>query len=133
MAGSTGAPPKNAASVLGIAVSEFRSPRDDCGMIGGTLTEPLTWVRAVHYASMVQLVCVFAFLSFVAEQGILVDSEPHDPMQQARLPVVQCPECLQFPRWRHKGRNHLHHAFHESVHQFERNRVNRGGLPADAQ
>jgi putative copper resistance protein D len=39
-------------------------------MIGGTLTEPLTWVRAVHYASMVQLVCVFAFLSFVAEPAV---------------------------------------------------------------
>ncbi|MGA7260608.1 MAG: hypothetical protein WA709_23285 [Stellaceae bacterium] len=31
------------------------------------MPEPLAWVRAVHYASMIQLAGVFAFLSFVAE------------------------------------------------------------------
>ena len=55
-------------------------------MFGGTLTEPLTWVRAVHYASMVQLVGVFAFLSFVAEPTLGRLQEP-DPSAFSRLRV----------------------------------------------
>jgi putative copper resistance protein D len=55
-------------------------------MFGGTLTEPLTWVRAVHYASMVQLVGVFAFLYFVAEPAVGRVQEP-DPSAFSRLRV----------------------------------------------
>src|SRR5262245_62109352 len=71
-------------------------------------------------------VFVTLFVSLTADNV----SEPHDPWQQARLPVVQRVECLDFPLTWHKRGDQLQHAFEHAVHQFDRDRVNYWHLPA---